>query len=222
MEDRPYVSIFDSTSKLAGEAAARSCGQRRKRILAALAEGNAGAGGKTIWEIADELGVYDHQISGRFSELVADGLIARGTPEERRRNPKTGCLAEVYRLAETPKARAPDLGDRLGYPPVLIMEGDAGAGAGAGGKFERSPILKDDAPGIPYARTGAGIAEVWRVELVECPGCGRTLKMVEELVGGQKRKTFRCGTPSCHKVQHLLIVREPGGPQVLALVMKTL
>ena len=53
----------------------------------------------------------------------------------------------------------------------------------------------------------------WRVEILECPGCGRTLKCVE-------KGKFACGTPSCNRIWYPLLVNAPGQPQMLALVMK--
>jgi hypothetical protein len=99
----PAPSLFDSTSIEAGRAAARTAGKRHLQILAILKE----RGGGCIFEVAAALSqasgltpqdppltVHDHQISGRFGELAAQGLIAR--TGIRRTKPATGCHAEEY------------------------------------------------------------------------------------------------------------------------------
>lgn len=203
-------SLFASPSLQAGQAAALHSGSRRQKILAALANGPL-----TIFEISELLGVYDHQIAGRFSELEKDNLIHR--PGPRRRNPRTGCDAEVYALVP-PKPTTParmELADMLGYPATLIIEDQT---------FQRMPIdPTDNAPAIPYARDAeaGGLRLAHRVSLVECDGCGRLLKLVTEPTSGAAKKVWRCGTEGCRRAWHLMIVREPGGPQLLALVMRT-
>ena len=63
---------------------------RRRRIIELLTERP-----RAIFEISAILGVQQHQIAGRFSELVADGLIER--TGETRPTP-SGCQADVYRV----------------------------------------------------------------------------------------------------------------------------
>lgn len=58
--------------------------------------------------------------------------------------------------------------------------------------------------------------------MIECDGCGRPLKRVEETVAGQRRGVYRCGTPSCNRTWHVCLVREPGQQTTLALVMRHL
>ena len=207
-------SLFGSTSRLALEKAGPIMGSRRAKILKLLAD----RGPSTIFEVADAIGVFDHQISGRFSELEAEGLIRR--TGERRPKPETSCLAEVYAIqAEaTPPARPLDLGDAQGYPPTINL--------GEACIFDRDPIVggQTEPPGIPYSRRSQGeVPRVcWWLRLVECEGCGRPLKMVIQKQAGKDIKLFRCGTPTCNRTWYLQIVREPGGPELLALVMKTL
>lgn len=200
-------SLFDSTSRKAGERAARPAGWRRAKILELLGT----LGPSTLFEVAAAMELFDHQISGRFTELSALGVIER--TGERRRKPETGCEADVWRLVEA-KAKEPELADRLGFPQTLHIGGEV---------FERGVVLTGeagDAPGIPYARRadGGGARLNYRVEFVECGGCGKPLKIVVE--GAEK--TYRCGTPGCNRVWHLQLVREPGRAEVLALVMKHL
>lgn len=190
---------FYGTSRLAGEKAAIASSSRRARIMHLI---NV-YGPMAIFEIAEKMNVHDHQISGRFGEMLSDGLLAK--TGERRIKPGTQCEAEVYALR--PDDRDPrDAADLLGYPPSIKIANE--------GVFSRGPIIGDqDLPGIPYAMTGAGLHLSWRVEFVECPGCGRTLKFVEK---GQ----FACNTPSCHRTWFPLLVNEAGKSPVLALVMK--
>src|SRR5947209_6629112 len=91
-------TLWDNTSRKAAEAAARASGSRRVKILNYLRE----QGPSTIFEVAAHLGLYDHQISGRFSELERDQLIEKSG--QRRRKPETECDAEVYRLRAAPAA----------------------------------------------------------------------------------------------------------------------
>jgi predicted ArsR family transcriptional regulator len=90
---RPQLerSLFDSTSREAGHVAARFAGQRYRSILEYLCNRPG-----CIFEIAAALGCFDHQISGRFGELVKAGYIERSN--QRRIKPATGCQAEEYRL----------------------------------------------------------------------------------------------------------------------------
>jgi len=192
--------------------AARHAGRRRAQILRFLEE----RGPSTIFEVAAHLNCFDHQISGRFGELEADGLIFK--TGQRRTKPETQCEAEVYAIAERivqePSAREL-LASQMGYAPTLVIDGDL---------FSRGNLLENDLPGTQYMRRpdGGGLPLHYRVSLVECDGCGRPLKCVEEQVNGQAKKTFRCGTPSCNRTWHLLLINEPGQPQTLALVLKHL
>jgi hypothetical protein len=202
--DANRSTLFDSTSKLAGEVAARASSSRRQAIIAIIQR----HGPLAIFEIARLLGCHDHQISGRFGEMERDGLLIK--TGERRIKPNTKCDAEVYGLPD-PKPTAPhqpDAAELLGYPNSLKI-GDEGI-------FVRSPILGDnDLPGIPYSlhSSAAGLRSTWRVELIECPGCGRHIKMIT-------KGEYRCGTPGCNRTWFPMLVSESGKTPVLALVMR--
>jgi hypothetical protein len=87
------------------------------------------------------------------------------------------------------------------------------------GTFDRGDVLGDrDLPGVPYGRRGH-IRETWRVETVECPGCGRPLKYAPEIIAGKEVKKFACNTAGCARAYQLMLVSEPGRAGVLALVM---
>jgi hypothetical protein len=196
-----------STSRLAGEAAALASGSRRAQILDLLEERAL-----AIFEIAALIGVFDHQISGRFSALEADGYIRK--TGERRRKPDTDCEAEVYELVRDRAAAAIDALAAAGYPPTLVIDGEP---------YDRQQLLKREGyPGIPYARRAdaGGVRLVVRVVMIECEGCGRPLKLV--MADDGKTKLFRCGTTSCNRTWHGATPREPGGNPLLALVMKTM
>ena len=214
------MNATTSTSRLAGEAAEKLVGSRQARIIQLLRD----RGPLTIFEVAAELGVFDHQISGRFSELERQGMIRK--TGQRRRKPDTRCDAEVYDLGDVPAALPPDPGSALGFPDTITVDGEP---------FDReSPLGMIDAPGVPYARrsTLPGMRLSYRVEFLECGGCGRLLRMFEEDAGGglaadgsavkRKRRTFRCGTEGCGRSWELLIVSEPGKLPLPALVMKHL
>lgn len=206
--ESPRGTLFDATSRLAGEAAAASIGSRREKILRFIRE----RGPATLFEIAAYYGWYDHQISGRFTELARDAMIER--TGERRQKPETGCVADVWRIRDRPVEQRRDPADLQGYPVELVIPGD--------GRFVRWPVLETaDLPGIPYCLHGGGgeLALSYRVALVECDGCGRPLKQVT-LVDGKDRKVYRCGTPTCNRTWQLQVVHEPGGVELLALVMK--
>lgn len=208
MSEDGTSSLFDSTSRKAGAVAARSAGRRNFQILTHLAE----HGPSTLFEVAAAIGVFDHQISGRFTLLHQQGVIER--TGLRRKKPETGCEADVWRIAEQ-KPREPELADHLGLPQTLKIEDEL---------WERGIVLDatatPDAPGIPYVRRAdaGGCRLSWRVAFVECEGCGRRLKLVEEA----GKKTYRCGTPGCNRVWHPILVQEPGQAPVLAMVMKHL
>ena len=109
-----------------------------------------------------------------------------------------------------------------GYPQTLAIPGE--------GLFVKWPVLDSEAaPGIPYVLhdSAAGLRLRYRVSLIECEGCGRPVKLVIDRAGaggadGKERKLWRCGTPTCNRTWHLAIVKEPGGPELLGLVMKTM
>lgn len=81
-----------STREQARQASSRSAGKRYARIIQVLSSG----GPACIFEVAQEIGCFDHQISGRFGELERLGLIRK--TGQRRVKPSTGCQAEVYAL----------------------------------------------------------------------------------------------------------------------------
>lgn len=199
MDDQP-ITLFDRTSRLAGDKAAVMSSARRAAICDLLRR----FGPMAIFELAKKMGVHDHQISGRFGEMERDGLIKK--TGERRIKPNTACQAEVYAVRDDlPDSR--DAGELLGYPATLKI--------GTEGLFSRGPIIGDqDRPGIPYSLDG-GLRLSWRLVLLECDGCGRTLKFLET-------GKYSCGTPACNSTWYPMLVNEPGQRQVLALVMKHL
>lgn len=81
----------DSTSERARKVAAAMTGERYRQIMASLRQRP-----KCLFEVAAELGCFDHQISGRFTDLRKLGIIER--TGERRVKPATGCSADVYRI----------------------------------------------------------------------------------------------------------------------------
>lgn len=85
-------TLYSNTLALAGAVAAKSIGKRQAKILQMLKD----HGPMAIFEIAALLHVFEHQISGRFSELERDGHIEKAGM--RRRKGETGCWAEVYQL----------------------------------------------------------------------------------------------------------------------------
>lgn len=85
-----------STREQARQASSRSTGKRYAHIIQVLAR-RGHSEGACIFEVAQELGCLDHQISGRFGELERLGLIAK--TGQRRVKPSTGCSAEVYKIA---------------------------------------------------------------------------------------------------------------------------
>ena len=99
---------WKDTSTLAGERAALAVGSRRAAILKLIES----QGPLAIFEIAERLGLFDHQISGRFGELERDGLLVK--IGERRVKPGTQCQAEVYGLR--PVSVEVELIDRAASP----------------------------------------------------------------------------------------------------------
>lgn len=72
---------------------------RRTSILRILGS----RGPLAIFEIAQAMGVHDHQIAGRFCEMENYGWIEKAG--ERRIKPATKCAAEVYRITESGRQR---------------------------------------------------------------------------------------------------------------------
>jgi predicted ArsR family transcriptional regulator len=87
-EDAPLFG----TRHAAGQAAARTSGKRRTWIKQLLAD----RGPMTCFELAAEMNLHDHQISGRITDLLKDGEIER--TGQTKRKPETGCLCDIYRL----------------------------------------------------------------------------------------------------------------------------
>ncbi|MGB7158152.1 MAG: hypothetical protein WBD40_08810 [Tepidisphaeraceae bacterium] len=197
-----------STSTLAGQAAARVVNSRRAQILDCIRE----HGPQAIFEVADKLGVFDHQISGRFGALIADNFLRK--TGERRRKQDTQCDAEVYDLVRD-RALPPDLAGAMGYPPTIVYDNDL---------FDRQEILpREGYPGVPYARRAdkGGLRLSVRVEMIECPGCGRSLKPLPAPPEDPKRRILSCGSPDC-RPWRAAFVNEPGGRQQLALVLEAM
>ena len=92
MKSPEGCSLFHSTRAQAGAIAARSIPKRQAKILQLLQS----HGPLAIFEIAAMLNIFEHQISGRFSELERDGHIEKAG--KRRQKGETGCWAEVYRI----------------------------------------------------------------------------------------------------------------------------
>jgi hypothetical protein len=98
---RKGSSLFDSTSKIAGQQAARKSGTWRQRILALLRERPS-----TLWEVAQHFEVPDHTISGRFTELARTSgssapASAATTPSPTAR-PTSGASAARPRIPPRP------------------------------------------------------------------------------------------------------------------------
>jgi hypothetical protein len=194
------LSIYDNTRNNALARAAPLFGSRRARILQLLNE----LGPSTLFEIAACMELHDHQISGRFTELAADGLIAK--TGQRRPKPETGCDADVWTLSQ-PAAKI-DLGQALNHPDTLKIADE--------GLFDRQPWLShENTGGVPYARQSSGSVPrlLYRVTLIECPECGKPLQTQHE----GHSKIHRC--PRCCKSFRLLLVNQPGHPESPALVL---
>jgi len=188
---------------MAGAHAAPRVGAWRERILRRLA-----AQPSTLFEVATHYGVPDHTISGRFTELARDLYIER--TGERRPKPESACLADVWRVRGA-AGRPADLAEMMGYPLTFLIDGEP---------YDRQELLPNEGyPGIPYARRAdtGGLRVLVRVAMIECEGCGRPLKLVID----NGRKKFRCGTPGCDRTFEMLVIQEPGQPQIPALVMRT-
>lgn len=204
------LSLFDNTSRKAGEVAAKSIGKRHATILDLLRT----RGPLCLFELAALMGVHDHQISGRITELVAARRIER--TGQRRKKPETGCECDVYKLsAPIEPLRADQLGHVEGYPDALSFDGQI---------FDRQVTTdQDPVPGIPYVRraSGGGLAVTYRFLLVKCPTCGDPLRPTDPItLDGTPRKRFAC--PTCKRTYEPALTSEPGGPTTLALVLRTL
>lgn len=205
---RTAAAVPSSTSALAGHQAALKSGSMKFRILTILRERPA-----TLWEVAAMLKVPDHVISGRFTEMANVHIEHAG---ERRAHPISGCPAEVWRVRGAANDPQPDWPAILGYPLSLKIEGDL---------FERQSLLMgaggvctESYPAFPYSRRSdtGGVRLAVRVSLIECPGCGSSLKLVVE----NNEKKFRCGVAGCARTWRIRIVQEPGQAQTAALVME--
>jgi hypothetical protein len=103
-EQGSQPNLYPSTSTLAGQQAATKSGKTRRRILEVLHE--RGSAGATLWEVARVLGVHDHVISGRFTELSKDLVIER-TGERRNQHRRLPRLADEGALARRVARRRP-------------------------------------------------------------------------------------------------------------------
>ena len=197
-EAPPRANLWTNTSAKAGSVAAQYSGQRRMQILRVLGQ----HGPLALFEIAALLECFDHQISGRFSELEKDGLIYK--TGQRKVKSDTGCEAEIWALRD-PIVRE-DIGELLGYPATLSFDGDL---------YERQPLcITESFPGIPYRRrTDQGLPIVYRFEFIECPQCGTPLRL-------EKGKQYKC--INCGRQAEGALPNEPGKSPTLALLFRTL
>lgn len=179
-------------------------GSRRARIMQILSRGPA-----ALFEIAREMNIPQlNAISGRLTELQRDGYVER--TGERRQNPASGSMFDVYRIAAAQPEEDPLL---LVYPLSVMLDGQL---------YDRQSLLAgaeaEGYPGIPYARradTGGARLNV-RIEFPESPCCGKPMML---WMDGQEKK-FRCTGKSCSKVFRTRLVNEPGKGQLFALVME--
>jgi hypothetical protein len=91
--------------------------------------------------------------------------------------------------------------------------------------YDRQELLPSESwPGIPYARRAdtGGTRLMARVHLIECPNCGKPLRMLTDKEATREnprdKRIYQC----CGKTWHLMLTRSPGGLDLLALVMKTM
>ncbi len=75
-----------------------SLDKRRAQVIRIIRDWSGSAPGPTTAEIADRLGVPDNQISGRVTELLADGLILISG---RKFNPRSGVRVRAYAIPRT-------------------------------------------------------------------------------------------------------------------------
>lgn len=97
----------------------------------------------------------------------------------------------------------------MGYPDTIVIQGEP---------YDRQGLLESEGlPAIPYARRTdmGGLRLLVRVQLVECPRCGRPMFQV---VQGDN-KGYHCGSGNCGKWR-LRLVKEAGRALMLALVME--
>jgi hypothetical protein len=191
------MSQLTETSKLAGHVAAGASATRRERILALLSERP-----RALFELAEAMGVGDHQISGVITGLASDLWIER--TGERRLTPR-GCQADVWRIAGTaPTATAVD--DL--YPLSLAIDGMI---------YERQPLLPAEGyPGMPYAerRDIGAFRRALRIQFISCPKCDRPLRQIDAT-----KKLASCGNSDCATVWRTGLATEPGRQPCLVLVM---
>lgn len=206
-QDSPRgCTLFDQPRAVAAMTAAKSVGKRHAQILQLLADRP-----RTLWECAQALGVHDHQISGRITELLAAGQIE--PTGEQRKKPDTNCPAAVYQIRRVGLGPPLDLGDALGHPDTLTIAGEEGT-------WERQPTLAQEKwPGIAYSRRHKELPRLtYRVLLIRCPLCAEPLKLIQTT----PKKLFRCGSNDCNHTWEGTLIHEPGQPQCLALLMRTL
>jgi len=91
MKDSTATLFTESTSEQARQVSSQVVGRRYVQIVEVLSGGPA-----CIFEVAQQMGCFDHQISGRFGEMERLGLIRK--TGQRRVKPSTGCHAEVYEV----------------------------------------------------------------------------------------------------------------------------
>jgi DNA-binding HxlR family transcriptional regulator len=208
----PRGTLFDSTSRLAGEAAARNSGKRRAQILQVLRD----RGPLAIFEIAAQIGCLDHQISGRFGELERDGLIQK--TGQRVTKPDTGQPCERYALASLPTAHCP-LPTALGYPSEFRLDD------GLYHLVAQDVAAAGNLPGFEYLKFTQG--EVprlsLRASLILCPACGSPLRQSSSSPPNcPTPKLFTCGTDACPgaKGYEVRLVAPAGQPSHIALLLR--
>jgi hypothetical protein len=134
LEDASKPALFGSTRELAGAVAAANAGNRRAQILHLLGS----RGPMALFEVAAALGCFDHQISGRFTDLAGRPDRATG---ERKKSPRPAASATSGGSASS---SPPD------HPPELRLRADAP------GRRAPTPTaasrIDPHVPGIPYAR----------------------------------------------------------------------
>lgn len=187
-----------STSTIAGEQAAGKVGGWRLRILARLRESPS-----ALWELGEHFGVPDHVISGRLTELARDLWIER--TGDRRLKPASRCPADVWRVTDAAAAKPADaVVAALGYPETLVIDNEL---------YDRQPLADPGYAAVPYARRTdqGGLRLTVQVALVECPSCGKPLKLVS---GG----SYHCGSPDCFRWNGAK-TNEPGKAALIALVI---
>lgn len=197
-------TLFDQPRAVAAMTAAKSVPKRHAQILQLLSDRP-----RTLWECAQALGVHDHQISGRITELLATHQIE--PTGEHRKKPDTGCPAAVYRRVGL--APPIDLGDAIGHPDTLNIAGEEGT-------WERQPTCAQEKwPGVAYARRHKELPRLtYRVLILRCPLCAEPLKLIQTT----PKKLFRCGSKDCNHTWEGTLINEPGQPPCLALLMRTL